>query len=121
MEPKQVREFRENYFKSREAMAKEFNMETRTIRAYENGENKSIPGIFVKAVELWLVTNYKNISDKDRDMYCSDHKIHGFVDRFVNFAITQGYSPDDLVTVLSLCRYKYENEIRLIVKGINDR
>ena len=54
MTPKQVRKFREKYFKSREEMAKEFKTTARTIRAYETGENKSIPCIFVKAVELWL-------------------------------------------------------------------
>lgn len=54
MTPKQIRTFREKHFKSREAMAKEFNTTARTIRAYEAGENKNIPGIFVKAVELWL-------------------------------------------------------------------
>jgi hypothetical protein len=38
-------------------MAVEFKTTERTIRAYESGENKSIPGIFVKAVELWLKVN----------------------------------------------------------------
>lgn len=54
MTPKEIRTFRLNHFKSREEMAKEFKTTARTIRAYETGENNKIPGIFVKAVELWL-------------------------------------------------------------------
>ena len=58
MTPEQIRTFRLNHFKNREEMAKEFKTTSRTIRAYETGENKAIPGIFVKAVELWLSVHY---------------------------------------------------------------
>ncbi len=60
MTPKQITKFREKYFPaknistSRLKMAVEFRTTERTIRAYESGENNSIPGIFVKVVELWL-------------------------------------------------------------------
>lgn len=62
MKPKQIIAFREKHFpvtgnghinKSRELMAKEFNTTARTIRNWESGVNE-VPGIFVKAVELWL-------------------------------------------------------------------
>lgn len=61
--PKQITKFREKHFPaknistSRLKMAVEFRTTERTIRAYEDGENKAIPGIFVKAMELWLIVH----------------------------------------------------------------
>ncbi len=60
MTPKQITKFREKHFPAKNIstsqlkMAVEFRTTERTIRAYESGENISIPGVFVKAVELWL-------------------------------------------------------------------
>lgn len=118
MTPEQVRKFREKHFKSREEMAKEFRTTARTIRAYESGENKSIPGIFVKAVELWLENRNYELSENQVSMYQNDPDIHKIVNSFINTLISS-YSEvaDDII---HLVKVKHREEIEQIIDGMND-
>ena len=116
MTPKQITKFREEHFPaknistSRLKMAVEFRTTERTIRAYESGENISIPGIFVKAMELWLENKPNELTENQIEMYQNDYKICKTVDSVVDLIESQYHEFAE--DIINLVKFKHR-EVRL--------